>query len=50
MRAKSGVELSLEPLPPVLVGGGVMDTAGVDVSPWKDSNGVSVVTGSVGVT
>src|ERR1035437_2914775 len=38
--AKSGVELLLEPLPPVLVGGGVVDDPGTAVSPRKDSNGV----------
>src|ERR1035437_423588 len=41
-RAKRGVELLVEPSPPVLVGGGVVISRGVAVSPWKIWNGVDV--------
>jgi len=44
-RANNGDEPLLGLSPLVLVGGGVADWAGVPVSPWKDSNGVSVTRG-----
>ena len=42
-----GVELLPEPLPPVLVGGGVVVDPAVAVSPWNDWNGESLSDGSV---
>jgi hypothetical protein len=39
--ANNGLESVPEPVPSVLVGGGVVVEAGVAVSPWNDWNGVA---------